>query len=367
MSAAVSATPCQQQAWNLNDVPFSVGQPIEVYSKSGGGWVQAKVHSLAPDGTVTVTWGPNMKKIQPHDYQEWLRPVVQVKACNADADPSRGPSHTPGRSVEPASEFTAFGKRPFHLRSGRDLIKCVYYPASHENDGFGARGVIITGGGANGNEPRMEAGPYDLYAKLGRRAPQRFGISVVSVQYRKPNSVKEAAKDLLATLNYIRQASRDAPAPPVLLAGWSMGGAAVVQAVVQFLEQQKNLEESRRLDIRGIVTIAGQPVLDDCRSSSGAALLPLECGLTICHGTADPCVNVQAADMLYNDAVQGPAGRNKPNLDLKKFPGEDHGVASVYDWLMHGRLPQGVTGNGNLPVAPVDSGRPHLLERFGFV
>jgi len=53
--------------------PFYFDEIVEVYSRSEGGWVQALVQDVAPDGTVTVKWGPHLKKIQPPDYEGFLR------------------------------------------------------------------------------------------------------------------------------------------------------------------------------------------------------------------------------------------------------------------------------------------------------
>lgn len=61
--------------------PFYFDEIVEVYSRSEGGWVQALVQDVAPDGTVTVKWGPHLKKIQPPDYEGFLR--------HLDASPNR--------------------------------------------------------------------------------------------------------------------------------------------------------------------------------------------------------------------------------------------------------------------------------------
>lgn len=56
--------------------PYQVGQPVEVWTSSGGGWIEATVHDVAPDGLVTVKWGVHMKRIPRHDYEGYLRPMA---------------------------------------------------------------------------------------------------------------------------------------------------------------------------------------------------------------------------------------------------------------------------------------------------
>lgn len=56
--------------------PYKQGELVEVYSRSEGGWVQAEVQDVDSDGTVSVKWGPHMKKIQPQDYEGFLRHIA---------------------------------------------------------------------------------------------------------------------------------------------------------------------------------------------------------------------------------------------------------------------------------------------------
>merc|ERR1711924_2098 len=81
-----------------------------------------------------------------------------------------------------------------------------------------------------------------------------------------------------------------------------MGGAAsVVRSGGEWARQESPVK------IQHVLTIAGQPVLDNGRPA-GAAHLPEGCGITICHGTGDDCMNAQqCTDMLQSDAAQGHA------------------------------------------------------------
>jgi len=196
-----------------------------------------------------------------------------------------------------------------------------------------------------------EAGPEFLYSKLGNEVPQRYGIAVLSVIFRvsgQVGGVKQQTHDLMAALSWINTASTNNP-PPVVLMGWSMGGASVVRCAGQWARHQAPPK------IQHVLTIAGQPVLDDGQTSSGAAHLPQGCGITICHGTGDDCMSPQCADWLQRDAAQGHA-RNA-GIDVKKFPGEHHGISSMYNCLMQGRLPAGMRG--------AYSRRPLVEDLFG--
>merc|ERR1719450_1666341 len=195
-----------------------------------------------------------------------------------------------------------------------------------------------------------EAGPDFLYSKLGNEVPQRYGIAVLSVIFRlsgQVGGVEQQTHDLMAALSWINSAATNNP-PPVVLMGWSMGAASVVRSAGEWARQESPVK------IQHVLTIAGQPVLDNGRPA-GAAHLPEGCGITICHGTGDDCMNAQqCTDMLQSDAAQGHA-RNA-GITVKKFPGEHHGISSMYNWLMQGRLPAG--------MAPAHSGRPLVEELF---
>lgn len=56
--------------------PYRVGETVEVYSRSNGGWVEALVQDVSLEGTVTVKWGPHMKKVEPANYADFLRHIV---------------------------------------------------------------------------------------------------------------------------------------------------------------------------------------------------------------------------------------------------------------------------------------------------
>jgi hypothetical protein len=71
--------------------PYTWGQSVEVWTSSGGGWIEARVQDVAADGTVTVKWGMNMKKIQPHDYAGYLRPMPVANVITEHALPSPAP------------------------------------------------------------------------------------------------------------------------------------------------------------------------------------------------------------------------------------------------------------------------------------
>merc|ERR1712224_1106004 len=187
-----------------------------------------------------------------------------------------------------------------------------------------------------------EAGPMDLYSKLGNEVPERYGVAVLSVIFRQSGQVggvRQQTHDLMTVLDWINNAAANNPLPVVLM-GWSMGAASVVHSAGQWAAQHQQHQTSN-LRIQHVLTISGQPVLDDGRTASGAKHLPHGCGITICHGTGDQCVSHQAADMLHHDASSSVHVRNA-GISVKKFPGEHHGISSMYNYLMQGELPAGM-------------------------
>jgi dienelactone hydrolase len=202
----------------------------------------------------------------------------------------------------------------------------------------------------NSNITFGEAGPDFLYSKLGNEVPQRYGIAVLSVLFRhsgQVGGVEQQTHDLMAALSWINTAATNNP-PPVVLMGWSMGGASVVRSAGQWAQHQSPLK------IQHVLTIAGQPVLDDGKPA-GAKHLPQGCGITICHGTGDTSLSPECADWLLEDAAQRAACN--AGINVKMFPGEHHGISSMYNWLMQGRLPAGMTG--------AQSRRPLVEDLFG--
>lgn len=108
--------------------PYSYGETVEVYSRSEGGWVQARVQDVQPDGTVTAKWGPHMKKIQPNDYEGFLRHMPATPEMQKS--PSMGASNFPSAQLPP----TLPGNGP--IGSGFDVVPTI--PGGYQHHGGAA-------------------------------------------------------------------------------------------------------------------------------------------------------------------------------------------------------------------------------------
>ena len=176
------------------------------------------------------------------------------------------------------------------------------------------KGIVITAAGAGGGPgPGGSDGPYYLYQKLARKLPPTHSISVLQIIYHLFSDMQAAVDDILAAIDY---ATATMGSTNIVLIGWSMGGAAVVEAAYQ-----------RGDKVQGIITIGGQTV-----GGENAIKLHPETAFTILHGMNDTCITPAAANHFYNIA----GGNSKRNLTLNIFPGEDHGIQGAWDFLMSG-------------------------------
>ena len=176
-------------------------------------------------------------------------------------------------------------------------------------------GVIITAAGAGGGPgPGGSDGPYCLYEKLATNLPGRYNISVIQIIYHVFSDMQAAVDDILAAVDYTKSTMGSVN---IALIGWSMGGAAVVEAAYQRGEY-----------INGIITIGGQTV-----GGENANKLHPETAFAILHGANDTCINPAAAHHFYS--ISG--ATSKKNLVLNMFPGEDHGIQGAWDFLVSGK------------------------------
>lgn len=84
------------------DRNYSVGEMVDVFSKSENTWVVAKVIAVSPEGTVTVKYGSNQKDIQREFYAEYLRPAAKnIESPHRGAPPS-SPMHQPPMTMASA-------------------------------------------------------------------------------------------------------------------------------------------------------------------------------------------------------------------------------------------------------------------------
>jgi len=176
-------------------------------------------------------------------------------------------------------------------------------------------GIVITAAGAGGGPgPGGSDGPYYLYKRLAEELPNKHNVSVLQIVYHLFSDMQAAVDDILAAVDWVH--GTIGSRIPIVLIGWSMGGAAVVETAYL-----------RGRTVKGIITIGGQTV-----GGENGNKLNSETSFAILHGAADTCISPAAAQFYYQLA----GGQQKKNLICKIFPEEDHGIKGSWEFLTRG-------------------------------
>ncbi|MFP4144010.1 MAG: alpha/beta hydrolase family protein [Phycisphaeraceae bacterium] len=198
---------------------------------------------------------------------------------------------------------TDAGYDPLTLRTSRGTIESRYYPAAPASEA-----VIYVGGVGGGFDTPVRGG---LYPRLCSRFQQE-GISGLRVAYRHSTALLEATLDVLAGVAFLeREGIRK-----VGLVGWSLGGAAVVQAA--------SLSER----VRTVVTIATQSY-----GIEPARELGPRCSILLLHGKADQTMPIHCSEFGFEIA------REPKELLLHEYANHgldqwgDEVVDLIHDWL----------------------------------
>jgi hypothetical protein len=190
-----------------------------------------------------------------------------------------------------------------------------------------ARGAVIcvTGAGA-GAGPHGSFGPFCLFSTLAAELPHT-GVGVMTLVY--PNwAVGKQSVAVLAVREAAALLSALQPDAGVVLLGWSLGGAASIEAAGRLLTSGEKLPR-----VRGVITLASQAAgllkvgngrgrINSVRFALrvlGEANVPLLC----MHGTADECVRPNQTDLIAEWWAC------KPCVVKKPLVGDDHGVAAA--------------------------------------
>ena len=176
------------------------------------------------------------------------------------------------------------------IHTPQGMIKGLLHKAE------GARGAIITVGGAGGG---LE-GPSGIYEPLASRL-QKAGITTLRIDYRLANDLPECVYDVLAGIEALRQQG----AERVALLGWGFGGAVAITAGAA-----SDL-------VAGVATVA-------CQNFGAEAVTDLSPkSLLLMHGTDDHTMPDHCSRELY--------ARAREPKELALYPGDDHNLTRHSD------------------------------------
>ena len=172
-------------------------------------------------------------------------------------------------------------------------------------------GTVVAIGGTGGGF----YGPSNIYDNLAIHLPT-LNLSLLRVNVF-PDHI-EGAKNLLIGLEFLKYINNN---KPLLLIGWSMGGASIIQVA-------KYVQDYALFEIKGLITLAGQSL--GANPVSELSNIPVY----IIHGTADKCMGPKVAQTIYNLA-------NHPK-ELVLLEGASHWmeekndelVSTVYNWII---------------------------------
>lgn len=190
--------------------------------------------------------------------------------------------------VEPGP--TAVGAQWLAIQTTRGPIPMILHSAEQPG-----RAALCVSGALGGYD-----GPATLYARLGLALPKQ-GVSVARIDYRQPNEFGECVVDTMAALTFLRGTGY----ARVGVIGHSFGGAVAINA--------GTLSPAVATVIAISSQLAGAHVVGE--------LSPRP--LLLIHGTADPILSHECAEILYQRA-----GEPK---QLKLFPGAGHLLAEADD------------------------------------
>lgn len=191
----------------------------------------------------------------------------------------------PDGTIDPRSSLRAT-RGEVRIQTPRGAVRGVLHAAE------GARGAAVLVSGAGGGVE----GPSGVYPELAERL-RADGITVLRLDYRKPNDLPECTHDILAALDALGRRGVER----AVLVGWSFGGAVVISAGAA----------SER--VIGVATVASQTY-----GTESVDELSPEKSLLLIHGTADRTLPAELSRQLY-----ARAGEPK---DLVLYPGSGHGI-----------------------------------------
>ncbi len=170
-----------------------------------------------------------------------------------------------------AQPIDDFGTLRVVLDTTRGVIEGILHPVEG-----GSSAVICCGGAMGGTD-----GPADkLYARLPALL-EKDRVTVLRLEYRKPNEFEECVLDVLAGCSFMKGIG----ATDLALVGHSFGGAVVIKA--------GELHES----VRGVVSLSPQLFGTREVENLGKPLL-------LVHGMSDTVLHHEASEDIYRRALE---------------------------------------------------------------
>ena len=203
---------------------------------------------------------------------------LETTGCAAQGG---APEGTMDAQISPGA---AWGE--MRIRTSRGAVRGVVHAAE------GARGAAVLVSGAGGGVK----GPSGVYPALAERL-RADGVTVLRLDYRKPNNLPECTYDVLAALDALGRRGVER----AVLVGWSFGGAVVISAGAA----------SER--VVGVATVASQTY-----GTENVDELSPEKSLLLIHGTADQTLPAELSRQLY-----ARAGEPK---ELVLYSSDGHGI-----------------------------------------
>jgi hypothetical protein len=179
---------------------------------------------------------------------------------------------------------------------------------------------IAVGGAGGGPGPNGAFGPYCLYTRLAQKLA-KYGIATILPIYSSENDgsihLSSSCKILKCCLNQmlpnILSNFQNGDAAPIVLTGWSMGGAVVLEVAAEAIQ--------KGFQINGVATVASQTAgLQHGSLKASAQFLGMQIPLLLLHGSKDTCLVPLCSEQIF--AWSGGA---KGTAELKILDGNDHG------------------------------------------
>mmetsp|Transcript_78806 Transcript_78806/g.219070 ORF Transcript_78806/g.219070 Transcript_78806/m.219070 type:complete len:382 (+) Transcript_78806:54-1199(+) len=209
------------------------------------------------------------------------------------------------------------------VAEGRRTAEEFWWHAACNGDDVKGVLVAVAGAGA-GPGPAGSYGPFCLYSRLAQPLAA-CGVAVLlpiwtASQWSDLASATKRLQDVVASSLLGDLLGRGSSKAPVVMLGWSMGGAAVIEAAA------RTLHAGACRNVRGVCTLAAQScgVHGDslqrcCAWLAATAKLPL----VFIHGTRDDCLPHSCSEALADWAGwRTPWGQR---TTLRLLDGDSHG------------------------------------------